>query len=541
MNKNLLALLGIAPVLTPLHTLANDRPDPRPNIIFFLVDDMGWQDTSLPFWTEKTMYNERYETPNMERLASQGMMFTQAYASSISSPTRCSLMTGANAARHRVTNWTLQKNKTTDAQSEVLQLPDWNYNGIAQVEGTNHTFVAKSFVQYLKDSGYHTIHCGKAHWGAIDTPGENPCHFGFETNIAGHAAGGLATYLSELSYGHDEKGNPTSLMSVPGLEKYWKTGTFVTEALTQEALKALDKAKEYNQPFYLYMSHYAIHIPIDKDMRFYDKYKKKGMSDKEAAYASLIEGMDKSLGDIMDWLEKNGEADNTIILFCGDNGGYATGTGWRDEPLYTQNAPLNCGKGSAYEGGIREPMIVSWPGVTQPNTRCDKYVIVEDYFPSILEMAGITDWKAPQTVDGVSFVPLLKQTGDPSEGRSLYWNCPNLWGEQGPGIGVTCTVRQGKWKLIYFYETGKKELYDIPADISEKHNLAERYPDVVKSLSANLGEFLRSSGAQRPSFKKDRKTVPLAGRNLTLEKTPLRFNKNASAFQTKRPCVWIET
>ena len=308
MNKNLLALLGIAPVLTPLHTLANDRLDPRPNIIFFLVDDMGWQDTSLPFWTEKTMYNERYETPNMERLARQGMMFTQAYASSISSPTRCSLMTGANAARHRVTNWTLQKNKTTDAQSEVLQLPDWNYNGIAQVEGTNHTFVAKSFVQYLKDSGYHTIHCGKAHWGAIDTPGENPCHFGFETNIAGHAAGGLATYLSELNYGHDEKGNPTSLMSIPGLEKYWKTGTFVTEALTQEALKALDKAKEYNQPFYLYMSHYAIHIPIDKDMRFYDKYKKKGMSDKEAAYASLIEGMDKSLGDIMDWLEKNGEA-----------------------------------------------------------------------------------------------------------------------------------------------------------------------------------------------------------------------------------------
>lgn len=251
MNKNLLALLGIAPVLSPLHTLANDRPDPRPNIIFFLVDDMGWQDTSLPFWTEKTMYNERYETPNMERLARQGMMFTQAYASSISSPTRCSLMTGANAARHRVTNWTLQKNKTTDAQSNVLQLPDWNYNGIAQVEGTNHTFVAKSFVQYLKDSGYHTIHCGKAHWGAIDSPGENPCHFGFETNIAGHAAGGLATYLSELSYGHDEKGNPTSLMSVPGLEKYWKTGTFITEALTQEALKALDKAKEYNQPFYL--------------------------------------------------------------------------------------------------------------------------------------------------------------------------------------------------------------------------------------------------------------------------------------------------
>lgn len=114
------------------------------------------------------------------------------------------------------------------------------------------------------------------------------------------------------------------------------------------------------------MSHYAIHVPIDKDVRFYDKYKKKGLSDKEAAYASLIEGMDKSLGDIMDWLEKNGEADNTIVIFMSDNGGYATGSGWRDEPLYTQNFPLKCGKGSAYEGGIREPMIVRWPGTVQP-------------------------------------------------------------------------------------------------------------------------------------------------------------------------------
>lgn len=183
----------------------------------------------------------------------------------------------------------------------------------------------------------------------------------------------------------------------------------MTEALTQEALKALDKAKKYNQPFYLYMSHYAIHVPIDKDVRFYDKYKKKGLSDKEAAYASLIEGMDKSLGDIMDWLEKNGEADNTIVIFMSDNGGYATGSGWRDEPLYTQNFPLKCGKGSAYEGGIREPMIVRWPGTVQPGTRCNDYLIIEDFYPSILEMAGIDDYDVPQEIDGISFVPLLNR------------------------------------------------------------------------------------------------------------------------------------
>lgn len=472
----------------------------RPNIIFFLVDDMGWQDTSVPFWTQKTGYNEIYETPNMERLAANGMLFTQAYASSVSSPSRCSMMTGTNAARHRVTNWTLVRDNPPDMKSDVIELPDWNYNGICQVPGVNNTFLSKTFVQYLKDSGYHTIHCGKAHWGAIDTPGENPCHFGFEVNIAGHAAGGLATYLGEQRYGHDRDGVPTSLMSVPGLEKYWDTDTFVTEALTREAVDALDKAKAYGQPFYLYMSHYAIHVPVDRDTRYFDRYKQKGLSDKEAAYASLIAGMDRSLGDLMDWLEENGEADNTVIIFMGDNGGFATGKQWRDEPLYTQNSPLRCGKGSAYEGGIRVPMIVCWPGETAPGSRCGKPVMAEDIFPSILEMAGITFRDAPQKVDGRSFVPLLRQTGDPSRGRRLYWNYPNLWDDVGPGIGASCTVRDGDWKLIYFYETGEKELYDISEDIGETEDLSREHPEIVKRLSRELGRYLRRSGAQRPSF-----------------------------------------
>lgn len=500
--------LLLSTLLLPALSLAGQSDGKRPNIILFLVDDMGWQDTSLPFWKEKTFYNERYETPNMERLAKQGMMFTQAYACSISSPTRCSLMTGCNAARHRVTNWTLERDKSTDGEDRNLILPGWNVNGIAQVPGIERTFVGISFVELLRRNGYHTIHCGKAHWGAIDTPGENPAHFGFEVNIAGHAAGGPATYLSELNYGYDEQGRPTSKFAISGLRDYWQSGTFLTESLTQEALKALDKAKAYDQPFYLYMSHYAIHVPIDKDMRFYEKYKKKGLSDKEAAYASLIEGMDKSLGDIMDWLEKNGEADNTIILFMGDNGGYASGSGWRDEPLFTQNYPLTAGKGSAYEGGIREPMIVCWPHVAKPGTKCDEYVMIEDYYPTILEMAGIEDYDTHQPIDGISFVPLLKQTGNPSENRSLYWNVPNIWGEQGPGIGATCTIRQGDWKLIYFYEEGKKELYNIREDISEKHNLAIEHPELVKRLSADLGNYLRSVDAQRPAFKATGQLVP---------------------------------
>lgn len=481
---------------------ATDTHSKRPNIIVFIVDDMGWQDTSLPFWNHTTPYNQMYETPNMERLAAQGVMFTQAYACPVSSPTRCSLMTGMNMARHRVTNWTLERDKPTDCKSDVVSLPDWNYNGIAQVDAVPHTAVAKSFVQVLKDNGYHTIHCGKAHWGAIDTPGENPCHFGFDVNITGTAAGGLATYLSEFNYGHTKDGKPYALNSIPGLEQYWGTGTFVTEALTQEAIKSLDKVKKYGQPFYLYMSHYAVHIPIDKDMRFFPKYVRRGLSDKDAAYASLVEGMDKSLGDIMNWLDKNDEAENTIIVFLGDNGGLASESEWRDGPLYTQNAPLKCGKGSLYEGGIRVPFIVKWEGVAKPSTRNSTSIMIEDLYPTILDMAGITEYKVPQTIDGKDIVPLIKGKNDKIfQNRDIVWNFPNIWGGTGPGINLRCAIRRGDWKLIYNYATGISELYNITDDIGEQHDLAAVNKAKVSELASALGKALRDMKAQRPVMK----------------------------------------
>ncbi|MBR5963115.1 MAG: sulfatase [Bacteroidaceae bacterium] len=490
----------------------------RPNIVLFLVDDMGWQDTSVPFWKERTPLNDTYETPNMERLAAQGMVFTQAYASSISSPSRCSLLTGVNAARHRVTNWTFRRGQMTDGADDQLVPPDWNYNGICQTAGIPNTFVARSFVDVLHAHGYRTIHCGKAHWGATDTPGASPLHFGFDVNIAGHAAGGPATYLSERNFGYDADGAPVSGFAVPDLQGYWGSGTFLTEALTQEALRALDEAKSDAdaQPFFLYMSHYAVHVPIDRDMRYFEKYRRKGLSDKEAAYASLLEGMDKSLGDILDWLDANSEAERTIVLFMSDNGGYATGAEWRDEPLYTQNAPLRCGKGSLLEGGIREPMIVRWPGIVQESSRCDSYLLIEDFFPSILEMAGISRYSVPQPIDGRSFVPLLcgkksslwrsigalfRGKGHSSQCRTLVWNYPHIWGNTGPGIDMNCAIRRGDWKLIYSYKTHRKELYNLRRDIGEQHNLASRHPCLVRRLSRRLGQSLRSMDAQRPSDK----------------------------------------
>jgi arylsulfatase A-like enzyme len=507
MNKKQLLPLALAP-FAALPAQTTHQPDNRPNIIVFLVDDMGWQDTSLPFWTQRTPLNERYHTPNMERLASQGMMFTQAYACSVSSPSRCSLFTGMNSARHRVTNWTLQKNKSTDSKSDILQFPEWNVNGICQVSGIPKTYQVTALAQQLKDNGYHTIHCGKAHFGAIDTPGENPCHLGFEVNIAGHAAGGLASYLGEQNFGNNTNGKPASPFAVPGLKDYWGKDTFITEALTIEAKKALDKAKKLQQPFFLYMAHYAVHIPLDKDKRFYEKYRRHGLSENESAYASLIEGMDKSLGDLMDWLEMNNMDKNTIILFMSDNGGFSSDTHWRDAPLHTQNAPLNSGKGSAYEGGIREPMIVKWPGEVKQATKCNDYLIIEDFYPTILEMAGIKKIKAVQPIDGKSFVPMLTETGNTSKNRNLYWNIPNLWGNNGPGIGPTCTVRSGDWKLVYYYESGKKELFNITNDIGEKTNLTEQNPKLVKKLSKKLGSYLRKVDAQRPSFKATGKACP---------------------------------
>jgi arylsulfatase A-like enzyme len=400
------------------------------------------------------------------------------------------------------------KNQSTDRKNDLLDLPQWNVNGICQVPGIPYTCQVTSLPQLLKDNGYHTIHCGKAHFGAINTPGENPHHFGFEVNIAGHAAGGLASYLGEDNFGNKTDGSPISPFAIPGLEKYWGEDIFVTEALTIEAIKALDKAYQYEQPFFLYMSHYAIHIPINKDMRFYKKYIEKGLSTKEAAYASLIEGMDKSLGDLMNYLEEHKLADQTIILFMSDNGGLSSESDWRDGLLHNQNYPLNSGKGSAYEGGIREPMIISWPGIVQPGKKCDNPLIIEDFFPSVLEMAGIHDYKTVQTVDGISFVPLLTGSGDPSENRSFFWNFPNLWGNTGPGIGATCTVRKGDWKLIHYYQTGDKELFNIKDDIGEQNNLVEKHPVIVNELSKELGTYLRQVDAQRPSFRKTGQPCP---------------------------------
>ena len=469
---------------------------------------MGWQDTSLPFWTQRTPYNDTYHTPNMERLAAQGQMFTQAYACSVSSPSRVSLFTGMNAARHRVTSWTLHKDQTHEEPDTVMQYPEWHVNGICQTPNVPRATYVTSLAQLLKDNGYHTIHCGKAHFGAIGTPGANPLNMGFEVNIAGHAAGSPASYYGEDNYGN--KPNAKGLIppaAVPGLEKYHGTNTFLTEALTREALSTLDSIGQQkdNRPFFLYMAHYAIHTPIQADPRFYQKYIDRGLPPVEAAYATLIEGMDKSLGDLMNYLDEHQLTENTVIIFMSDNGGLAAHT--RAGKLHVQNRPLNSGKGSAYEGGIREPMIVRWPGITRPGSRCDHYLMIEDFFPTILQIAGVQHYETVQQTDGISFLPLLTGKGDMPQ-RDLYWHYPNSWGPSGPGIGATCSIRSGDWKMVYYFADGRHELFNLAEDIGEQHDLTGKRPDLVQQLSQKLGDYLRSVDAQRPVLRRTNRPAP---------------------------------
>lgn len=498
-------LFFIAVIFT-FNVLAQQKNAQRPNIIVFLVDDMGWMDTSVPFADQVMPLNKRYKTPNMERLAKEGAKFTNAYATPVCTPSRISMVTGMNAAHHHVTNWTSPKaNTPTDAKDEEFLPATWNINGWSNSANTPSAIYATTFPQLLKDAGYFTIHVGKAHWGSYGTPGSNPYNLGFMVNVSGHSAGHPASY-----YGKDNFGNlKGSINAVPDLQEYYDTNTFLTDALTLEAIKAMQAPIKNKQPFYLNMAHYAVHAPIMADNRYLQKYLDAGLDTIEAKYASLVEGMDKSLGDIMDYLQEAKVDKNTIIIFMSDNGGLSLSPPRGDTP-FTHNLPLKSGKGAVYEGGIREPMLVKWPGVTKPSSTIGKPVIIEDFFPTILEMASLKNYHTIQQVDGKSFVPLLKGDKVDDVERLFIWHYPNKWQvEDYLGINYKSAIREGDWKMIYNMRNGSKELYNLKMDIGETQNLKDKYPEKVKSLSELLSGKLRKWQSPMPIVKATGKPVSL--------------------------------
>lgn len=479
----------------------------RPNIIVFLVDDMGWQDTSLPFWKEATPLNKRYHTPNMERMAKEGMKFTNAYAAPVCTPSRTAMLSGLNPAHSGITNWTnTEKDKNTDAADDQFEPANWNYNGLSPSPGIEKTTFATPFPQLLKDAGYFTIHVGKAHWASAGTPGANPYNMGFMVNIAGHAAGNPQSYLPKENYGN-MTGKATS-RAVPDMEEYFGSDVFLTEALTREAIKTLEAPIRNHQPFFLNMAHYAVHVPIQGDKRFLQKYLDAGIDSTEAKYSSLVEGMDKSLGDIMDFVKKKGIEKNTVIIFMSDNGGLSLASE-RGGQEHTQNLPLKAGKGSVYEGGIREPMIVKYPALVKPGTVANQYLIIEDYFPTILELAGIKNYKTVQKIDGKSFMPILKNSSLKDDNRTLVWHYPNKWNNtKEVGINYFSAIRKGDWKLVYNQRNGKKELYNLNTDIGESQDLSSSNPKKTDELTRQLGTQLKIWKAPMPINKMNKSSMP---------------------------------
>jgi arylsulfatase A-like enzyme len=501
MTRAFIALLAIFSITLPSTTNASQA---QPNIVVFLVDDMGVMDTSVPFLTDaagqpkRYPLNDYYRTPSMERLAAQGIRLNNFCAMSVCSPTRISIMTGQNAARHRTTQWI----KPANNNRGPLGPPDWNWQGL----GNDSVTLAR----LLQQAGYRTIHVGKGHFGPKGSEGSEPLNLGFDVNVAGNSFGSPGSYYGEKNYGRGSS-NP-----VPHLEKYHGTETFLTEALTLEANSRVTAAVQANEPFYLYMSHYAVHAPFNSDPRFAANYENSGKPKRAQAFATLIEGMDKSLGDILDHLESLGVAENTLVLFLGDNGS--------DAPLGHQHevacaAPLRGKKGAHYEGGMRVPFIAAWAKPAEENAHQQRLPIpagaiqpqlaaVQDLFPTLLKFAGI-DTPENHIVDGSDLTKLL--SGEPDEARdeTFLMHFPHS-----PHRSTYFTsYRDGDWKVIYHYfpsnvsDGSHYQLFNLADDPFESTDLAAEQPDRLRSMMQSLIASLEHHYALYPVEREDSPTA----------------------------------
>jgi arylsulfatase A len=426
----------------------------KPNVVFILIDDMGWTDLGCYGSTV-------YETPHTDKLAAQGMKFTNAYAACpVCSPTRASILTGKYPARLHLTDWLPG---VGDSPSRKLLRPKFQ-----QFLPLEEVTLAKA----LKPQGYVSACIGKWHLG-----GEAyfPEKHGFDVNIGG-------THAGTAPGGYFKFDTPTLKL---------RDGEYLTDRLTEEAEKFIDKNKD--KPFFLYLAHYGVHTPYQAKPDVIAKYKAKikaGQAQNNAIYAAMVESVDDSVGRIVKKLEELKIAERTVVFFFSDNGGLSF-TGRSPTPPATSNAPLREGKSYLYEGGIRVPLIVRWPGQIKPGSSCAVPVSSVDFYPTILEMAG-TKTDPKQIIDGVSLMPLLKQTAE-LQRPAIYWHYPhyNSNGNKPGGI-----VRAGDFKLIEFYEDGKLELYNFKEDIGEKNDLAPKMPDKVKELHQMLKDWRKSVDAQ---------------------------------------------
>ena len=462
-----LILLGIL--------LGGCAPEPPPNFLFILVDDLGYMDVGA--------YNADtfYETPHIDRLAREGMRFTDAYAAApVCSPTRASIMTGMYPARLRTTDWFGAPQPNTAASRSKRQLLPAPY--VAQLPH-QQTTLAES----LQESGYQTFFAGKWHLGH---EGSYPEDHGFAVNKGGWERGG--------PYGRGRYFPP---YDNPRLED-GPEGEHLPARLAQETAQFLAGTDE--RPFLAFLSFYSVHTPLMTRRDLEAKYQRKRVLAPEttwgaegarrvrevqnhAVYAGMVEAMDQAVGVVLRSLDSLGLAKNTIVFFTSDNGGLSTSEG---HP--TSNLPLRAGKGWLYEGGVREPLIVRWPGVTSGGETNDEPVISTDFLPTMLDLAGLRE---DRIRDGVSLVHTLRGAGVLKR-DALYWHYPH-YGNQGGS--PSAAIRSGEWKLIHFFEDDRQELYNLHMDEGEAHDVAASEPEKTQMLHAQLTAWQQATGALFPS------------------------------------------
>ena len=451
---------------------------PPPNVVIVLVDDLGWMDLGC-------QGSDFYQTPNIDRLAATGMRFTDGYAScAVCSPTRAALMTGRSPARLGITDWI-----RAEFQLSSRQWPNVRdrfgfhrpvVGGRRLLTPVNEPHLPHSEItlaEVLRPIGYRSAFIGKWHLGG---QGHLPVDQGFDENYGGWDYGQPPSYFDPYVE------EPRLPMGIPTL-KPRREGEYLTDREADEAVAFIERNKD--NPFLLYLSHYAVHTPIQAKRDLIDRYegRRDGKGQDDAVYAAMVHSVDDAMGRLLQALERTGVADQTLIVFTGDNGGLDR------DGRPTENAPLRSGKGYAYEGGLRTPWIVRWPGVTAPGSVSNQPVASIDLLPTVAAAVG-TRPPADRAIDGLDLGPALRGRDLPR--RALHWHFPHY--RAGPAHDPYSVVRQGKWKLIRFYDPVRTELYDLAADLGETDNLATSNPSRARALEAVLDEALRSTGARMP-------------------------------------------
>ncbi|WP_220377759.1 MULTISPECIES: sulfatase [unclassified Arenibacter] len=451
----------------------NSELSRKPNIIFILADDLGWRDLGF-------MGSEFYETPNLDKLASESMVFTNAYAASpICSPSRAAILSGKHPARLHLTDW-IPGNPPS--RTEKLMAKPFKTE-LAMEEFT--------LAEAMQQGGYKTFFAGKWHLGE---EAFYPEYHGFDINIGGNHTGHPSSYFSPYN-------NP-QLPDGPD-------GEYLTDRLVNETISFMKE--EQGNPFLAFLSFYSVHLPLQGKPEKVEKYRKKlqnmNFNGKELVqqgttyfknhqndpvYAAMVESMDENIGRLLKAIKQLGLDKNTIIVFTSDNGGMATNR--NPNPIPTSNLPLRAGKGHLYEGGIREPLIVCWPGRVVPGSRSDEPVTGTDFYPTFIDLAGIK-MLPEQHIDGNSLKPALFSK-ERIDRQAIFWHYPHYSG--GLGGRPAAAVRMGKYKLIAFFEDMEVELYDLETDISEQHDLSTKMPKKVKEMKGLLHAWRKEVGAQMP-------------------------------------------